>query len=366
MTPQAKRQLVRVGAGVVFLAILVWLMQALEVVTTIVMVAFVLAYILAPAVRRLNAWGIGRTTASFLIVFLGLCLMVGAVLFIVPAVFREIASFVSSFPAYLATLQNLILKLSQALEISIPQDWNEVATLVTERGKQALPKLADIAGTIASSLFKSTLHVIGVTFYVILVPVITYYLLVSFEDVKQSVYDLVPPYLREPVVEKLIQIDMVLSGFIRGQVTICLILACLYSFGFFIIGIDLAIFLGVLSGLLFIIPYFGTIIGVIGGSLMALVKYGDLTHVLYVLGWIGCVQLLEGYVLTPRIVGQAIGLHPVVYILALLAAGNLFGFVGLLVAIPVTAVLKVLLMTLIQAYQRSYLYSEPADARSAK
>jgi predicted PurR-regulated permease PerM len=362
MTPQAKRQLVRVGAGVLFFAVLIWLMQALEVVTTIIMVAFVLAYILAPAVRRLNSWGIGRTVASLLIVFLSLLLLVAAILFIVPAVFREIASFVSAFPAYIGMLQELALRITQALNITLPQDWNEVATLVMERGRQALPKLADVAGKVASSVFKSTLHVIAVFFYVMLVPVITYYLLVSFEDVKQSVYELIPPYLREPVVEKLIQIDMVLSGFIRGQLTICLILACLYSLGFIIIGIDLAIFLGIVSGFLFIIPYFGTIIGLVGGSLMALVKYGDLTHVFYVLAWIGCVQLLEGYVLTPRIVGKAIGLHPVVYILVLLAAGNLFGFVGLLVAIPATAVLKVLLMTLIDAYRKSYLYQEPVDA----
>jgi predicted PurR-regulated permease PerM len=288
------------------------------------------------------------------------------VLFLVPAVFREIASFAKVLPAYLAVLQDLIGRLLDTLDISFPKDWNEVTTLVVERGKQALPKLADAAATIVSSVFASTMHMISVLFYVLLVPVITYYLLVSFEDMKKSIYELIPPYTREPVVEKLRQIDMVLSGFIRGQLTICLILACLYSLGFFIIGIDLAILLGVVSGLLFIIPYFGTMIGIVCGSLMAFVKYGDLTHVLYVLGWIGCVQLLEGYLLTPRIVGHAIGLHPVVYILALIAAGNLFGFVGLLVAIPVTAVLRVLLMTLVDAYRASYLYKEPADRQAAE
>jgi predicted PurR-regulated permease PerM len=284
----------------------------------------------------------------------------------VPAVFREIASFAKVLPKYLAVLQDSIARLLDTLNINFPKDWNEVTALAVEKGKQALPTLADTAREVFSSLFASTVRILSTLFYVLLIPVITYYLLVSFEGMKQTIYDLIPPYAREPVVEKLKQIDMVLSGFIRGQLTICLILAGLYSLGFFIIGIDLAILLGVLSGLLFIIPYFGTLFGIISGSLMAFFKYGDLTHVLYVLGWIASVQLLEGYFLTPRIVGHAIGLHPVVYILSLLAAGNLFGFVGLLVAIPVTAVLKVLLMTLLDAYTASYLYQEPAESQTSK
>ena len=119
--------------------------------------------------------------------------------------------------------------------------------------------------------------------------------------------------------------------------------------------------LGITSGVLWIITYLGTILAVVGGSAIALAKFGDLTHVLYVLGWIGMVQVLEGYVLTPRIVGKAIGLNPVVYILALLAGAQLFGFVGLLVAIPVTAILKVLLLSVIEVYRNSYLYQEVPD-----
>jgi predicted PurR-regulated permease PerM len=361
MMSHTKRTLIRLGVGVALLFVLVWLMQALQIVTTIVMVAFVFAYILDPVVCRLQSVRIGRSVASLLVLVLGLLLIVSLVLFLIPAVFREIASFVKVLPAYLTVLENSASHVLEKLNISVPQDWGEVQNLVIERGKQALPTLADTAREVLSSLFASTVHIISTMFYALLVPVITYYLLVSFQNLKQSVHELIPPYMREPVVEKLRQIDFVLSGFIRGQLTICLILAGLYSLGFFIIGIDLAILLGVISGLLFIIPYFGTAIGIVFGSLMAFVKYGDLAHVLYILGWIGSVQLLESYVLTPKVVGDAIGLHPVVYILALLAAGNLFGFVGLLVAIPVTAVLKVLLMTLVDAYKASYLYQEPAE-----
>jgi predicted PurR-regulated permease PerM len=198
------------------------------------------------------------------------------------------------------------------------------------------------------------------------VPIITYYLMVSFEKMRKEIRDLIPPYTRDAIVGKLQQIDTVLAAFVRGQLTVSLIMALLYTIGFVLIGIDLAIVLGVTSGLLFVIPYFGTMIGVVGGSLMALAKFGDLAHVGYVLGWIALVQLMEGYLITPRIVGHAIGLNPVVYILALIVGGNLFGLVGLLIAIPVAAVLKVLLVSAVDAYRKSYLYAEVAgeDQRS--
>jgi predicted PurR-regulated permease PerM len=159
--------------------------------------------------------------------------------------------------------------------------------------------------------------------------------------------------------DKVRQMDTVLAAFIRGQLIVATVLGVLYSIGFLIIGIDLALLLGIVSGLLWIIPYVGTLFGILAGSAMALAKYGDLVHVGYVLGWIGAVQLLEGNVLTPKIVGHAVGLHPVVYILALIVGANLFGFVGMLVAIPVTAAMNVLVSTALEAYRNSYLYNDP-------
>jgi predicted PurR-regulated permease PerM len=133
-----------------------------------------------------------------------------------------------------------------------------------------------------------------------------------------------------------------------------------------IIGLDLAVVLGTIAGLLWVIPYLGTLIAVIGGTVMALAQYGDLVHAVYVWVWLAVVQLVESYVLTPRLVGQAVGLHPVVYIVALIAGANMFGLVGMLVAIPVTAVLKVLLMSAVDAYRSSYLYTEPPQEKATE
>lgn len=364
MTSEAKRTFIRLGAGVAFFMVLIWLMSALQSVTTIVMVAFFLAYILNPFVERLTAWGLGRPLAVSIILLSGLSLFVGLLLFVVPVVIREITRFADVLPRYASALHDQLMQLAEKFDVGIPQDWDQVTTLLIERGRQFLPRIADMSVQAFSSIFKSTLHILSTLVHILLVPIITYYLMASFDSIKLGIRDLIPPYARDPVVRKLGEIDRVLAGFVRGQVTICLILAVLYSLGFVLIRIDLAVVLGLVSGLLFIIPYFGTMIAVIFGSLMALAKYGDLVHVLYVLGWIALVQLLEAYVLTPRIVGHATGLHPVVYILAVIVGGNLFGFVGMLVAVPVTAVLQVLLATGISAYRDSYLYTEPPHARS--
>ncbi len=366
MTIEGKRTLIRVGAGLTFITIIIWLMSALESITTVLMVALFLAYILDPLVERLTSWGLGRSLAASIILLSGLSIVVGILLFVVPVIIEETGRFADALPRYASALHDQVTQLAQRFNVRIPQDWDQVINLIVAKGRQYLPKIANISIEAILSVFKSTVHILSILLHIILVPIITYYLLVSFANMKREIRDLIPPYARAPVAQKLRQIDLVLAGFVRGQLTICLILAVLYSLGFVVIGIDLAVILGLISGIFFIIPYVGTMIGIIFGSLMAWAKYGDLLHVAYVLGWIAIVQLFEAYVFTPRIVGHITGLHPVVYILALIAGASLFGFVGLLVAIPVTAVLQVLLITAIDAYKNSYLYRELPSERSEK
>lgn len=358
MKPVTKRALVRIAAGLILAYVLLWLMSVLETVTTVLMISLILAYMVNPLVNKLQFWGLSRSLASILIVLSVIMFFVLFLIFFVPAIFREIASFGKYAPSYLKTLEKLLEEVIRYFGITIPQTPDEIKQLVIEQWQQVLPKIANPAARVASTIFSSTMGILSFVFYALLIPILTYYLMVSFENIRAGAKDLIPPYSRPAVLSRLNEIDTALSAFVRGQVTVSLILAVLYSIGFVLIGIDLAIVLGVTSGLLFIIPYFGTLIGIIGGSLMALAKFGDLTHVLYVLGWISFVQLLEGNLITPKVVGSAIGLNPVVYILALIVAGNLFGLVGLLVAIPVTAILKVVLVAAVQAYRESQLYSD--------
>jgi len=351
----------RFAAAVVFIAVLVWLMSALESVTTMIMVAFFFAYLLNPPVNRLEAWGAPRSVAALALLLGATFAVVLVFLFLVPSAVEEVSKFVANAPAYFATLKSHLLRLLERYGIDLPRNWDQVYPLILEEARSWLPsihKVADPLGQVFKTIFQSALNLISAMIHLILIPVLVYYFLVSFNKIEERVKELIPPYMRDGVLEKLREMDRVLSGFVRGQLVICLILAALYSLGFVIIGLELAIVIGTLSGLLFIIPYLGTMIGIIGGSILALAQFGDLAHVLYVVGWIVLVQLLESYVLTPKIVGEATGLHPVVYILALIVGAHLFGFVGMLVAIPVTAVLKVLLKSAIDLYRKSDIYQD--------
>jgi len=370
VSPQSGKTLIRIAAAAIFLLIVIWFMKALESITTLVLVAFFLAYILDPLVNRLCHRGLSRGVSALLILLLGLSFFIGLLLIVVPAITGEIASFSRKAPAYLAALADLLVKTLDRFEVKLPQDWSEVTPVIIARVRELVPKLADpaarIVSTVFSSVFRSTLGILSALLHLVMIPVLAFYLMVSFEHVRSGILDLIPAYAREAVMAKLREIDLVLAGFVRGQLTIACILGVLYSIGFLIVGIDLAVVLGILSGLLWIIPYVGTVFGLVMGVLMALAKFGDLAHPFYIVLSIAIIQTFEGYVLTPRIVGEAIGLNPVLYILALLIGAQLFGFVGMLVAIPVTAVLKVLMQSALEAYKKSSLYTDKPEESVAE
>jgi predicted PurR-regulated permease PerM len=192
-----------------------------------------------------------------------------------------------------------------------------------------------------------------------MIPVYTFYFLRDFDRMVAWVFNLVPVTWQPLVSKHARAIDTKMGQFIRGQLTLCTILAVLYSIGLIAFGrIDMALLVGVLSGALFIIPYLGTIVGVILGAVLCLLKFGIDWHLLGVVGTFGVVQLLEGTLLTPKIVGESVGLHPMVVILSLFIGGALFGFMGILLAVPATAALSVLLETVLARYRASRIYTE--------
>jgi predicted PurR-regulated permease PerM len=336
-------------------------MMALESVSTLILVAMFLAYVLDPAVDCLEAWRIPRSVGAFLLLLAGLVLFVLMLLFIVPGIVSEIIEFARSAPKYFEFIKERLVKLLTELNVPLPENWDQALGMIFDKTREwqsGIHKLADPVGHVFKAVFTSALTLVSALVHAALVPVIAYYLLVSFDRITKGMEELIPHYARKPVLGKLGEIDRVLSGFVRGQLTICLILAVLYTLGFLVMGLDLAIVLGTMSGLFFIIPYLGTMIAIVGGSLVAFAQFRDLAHPLYVLGWVAAVQFCESYVLTPKIVGKAIGLPPVVYILAVLSGAHLFGFIGMLISIPVTAVLKVLLVSAIDAYRNSELFRD--------
>ena len=198
----------------------------------------------------------------------------------------------------------------------------------------------------------------------VLIPVVTFYLLRDWDLLIKGIRELLPRKI-EPTVSTLAsEINEVLGAFVRGQLMVMFALGVIYTAGLWLIGLDLAFIIGMGAGLLSVVPYLGTVVGLVAAVLAAVFQFQDLFHTIMVLLVFGAGQALEGMVLTPKLVGDRIGLHPVAVIFAVLAGGQLFGFLGILLALPVASALNVLVRHFRDEYTKSDLYHEEAESES--
>ncbi len=321
------------------------------------LLALLLAYCLDPAVQRLERLRLPRSVAIGLVFGIFLSLAIALLLFLVPAMSRELVVIQQALPEYASNLvaavpqpvlERLGISTAGNLQTLLEQTLGGVKNLSLDVVKQVL--------VFVSRAFTTTIGFVVAVLGYFIIPIYLYYLLVDLERLKSGFFKLIPPRDR-PGAERLVrEISQVLGAFLRGQLSVCMVLAILYSLGLVLIGVDLALVIGIGSGLAFIIPYLGTILGILIAGTMAAVKFQDLLHPLMVVGWFALVQALEGIVITPRLVGKSVGLHPMMIILAVLIGGELFGFFGLLLAVPVTAALNVLFGHLLGAYRSSDFY----------
>jgi predicted PurR-regulated permease PerM len=320
-------------------------------------IAFALAYVLNPAVVFLERKGAGRIPSILIVFTAALVICVGIAVFFVVSLGSEFSSMQLNLPAYARHLYEIIPgAVKSYLRIETP---DKIALRLDELLAQARNAAPDIVKPIINILreaFSSTIAFILAILGYFIIPVYLFYLLADLPRLKGFVQSFIPERYRSVYNEKLGEIDAVLIGFIRGQLSVCAILAVLYSIGLYFIGIDLAIAIGTLAGITFIIPYVGTIIGICLSVVMALLKFHDMIHPLLCLGWFCLVQTLEGMVITPKVVGNTVGLHPLVAIIALLIGGQMFGIMGMLLAVPATAVLQVFLRSLAAWYRESDFY----------
>jgi len=291
-----ERRVIRIGAAVAAALVLLWLLKQVESVAILVLISFFFAYLLDPLVDRLAAWKLPRSVAAFLVLLAALLFVALLAVIIVPSIISELSKFASGAPQYFETLKGYVVWLLDKLGIALPKTWHQLGQLLKQRGgKSPLSELFGIANPVAkifTLIFQSTLSIIGFILYLILIPILVYYFLVSFDNILDSILDLIPPDTRGPFLDKMSQMDQIIASFLRGQFIICLILAFLYSLGFVLIDIDLALVLGIVSGLLWIIPYVGTGLAVVGGVIMALINFGDFLHPADVIIWISLVQVL--------------------------------------------------------------------------
>lgn len=314
--------------------------------------AFIVAYALEPISKRLSAWGIPRTLSALLTLILGVLIGLGLTLLLLNLVQNEIPLIKKQFPGWLLSLQEWLSPKLAALEIHL--DWNDLRTQATQK---ITSQISDNANSLVSSsidtiLASSTTIINGIT-NVILSLFITFYLLLDWENFFQNLGKLIPTKYRADVSRLAHEADDLLSQYLRGQVLVIAALAIFYSVGMSIIGVKSAIALGAFTGLVVIIPYLGFLLGFTLSLMAALLQFGYGSEVISVLALFGAGQFIESFFLTPRFVGERIGLHPVAVLFALLFFGQLFGFFGILLALPMAAICLVLIHYLNDKYTGS-------------
>jgi predicted PurR-regulated permease PerM len=355
----ARSARIAVVAAIVF-SVLFALLWVLKAALTPLAAAFVVAYLLDPLIDRFQARGVRRSIAIFLLLGIVGLGMIGGILVVLPKLQAEVTALARNMPGYLERLATVVLpQLESRLGIQLPHTLDDVIARIRS-GEIPLP-LDTIRGVLAktmSTVFGTFSSLIGL----LVIPILAYYLLVDFDAYVARLGNWVPPRQRAYVIEKVRTVDRLVSGFLRGQLLVAAALGVLYAGGFALIGIDLAIGVGIVSGALAVIPYLGSIIALVSAAALCVLQFGIDWHLAAVVGWYAVVQNVESFVLTPRIVGQSVGLHPAAVIVALLIGGDLFGFLGLLIAVPGAAVVKVFADELFDVYRSSSLFVDEDPA----
>jgi predicted PurR-regulated permease PerM len=325
-------------------------------VLTPFLAAALLSYLGDPLVDRMESRGLPRTAAVVVVFFLLLAIISLVLLLLVPAVGQQIEVLVSKLPSYLDWAQKNVgpwLQQKFGVDASL-LDSATLKSAVQEHWSQ----FGGIAQNIMAWLSQSGMALVALLANLVLIPVVTFYLLRDWDALIKKIHALLPRKWEPTAVKLAKESDEVLGAFLRGQMLVMLALAFVYSMGLWWVGLELALIIGLVAGLVSFVPYLGFIIGIIFASVAAMMQFHDPSYLLLVAAVFGVGQALEGMLLTPLLVGDKIGLHPVAVIFAVMAGGTLFGFVGVLLALPMAAIVMVLLRHLQQVYRQSDLYSD--------
>ena len=350
------------AAGILFRV----LSRGLGDLLTVLLVGMVTAYLLDPIIDRFEARGWKRTWAILVSLTLFILFLALAVLLLVPYVVRELADLSANLDTWAKSFGQQMgaaeVWLHDRTGWGIPLGWSDMADELPQLLEKFPSGALDPLGVVAQWAVGWFGGLVGFLIVWALYPIFTFFFLRDFDRMKAGVFELAPFRWRRGLLDHYLAIDKKIAQFLRGQFLLCCILAVLYATGLGVFtDIPLGVLIGVVAGLLFIIPYFGTFIGIIAGTLMAFVEFGISWEIVKVWAVFGSVQAVEGALLTPKIVGDSVGLHPVFVMLALVVGANLFGFLGILLAVPVVAGCQVILGTLVSHYRATDWFQRGRD-----
>ncbi|MBY6241213.1 AI-2E family transporter [Methylosinus sp. Sm6] len=366
-----ERQIALWAAAIVLLMLFVHVVSA---VLAPFVAGLALGYLLDPVADRLQRAGLSRLGASLCILSIFLVILTAVIFFTAPILTRQLSDFVVSLPGYLTTLQGLLARVSREATGDFARSVYEKLGLSTTDAPSDVQKYvnditaeaARMAASFLQSLVSRGAALVNVASLVVITPVVAFYILLDWDDMVATLDSLVPPRHREEARAVARDIDKALSGFVRGQALVCLFLGLWYSIGLSLLGVNFGFLIGVSAGILSFVPYVGSITAFVLSIVVATVQgWPDWRLPAEAVALVGVGLFLDGNVLSPRLVGGSIGVHPVWLMFALLAAGSLFGFTGMLLAAPAAAAVGVVLRFLVRRYRASRFFlgaDEPARA----
>jgi predicted PurR-regulated permease PerM len=341
-----KDQILYWGVAALIFLLLLWFLG--DVLLPFI-VGGAIAYFLDPVADRLERAGLSRVAATTLISLVALLAVILLVLAVIPSLVSQLTSLINSAPEMARQLQSFLIQRFPDLadETSVMrQALQDIGLAIQQRG-----------GQLAGGLVSSAIGLVSIVVFIVVVPVVAFYLLLDWDRMVARI-DAMLPRDHAPTIRRIAgEIDAVLAGFVRGQLSVCLLLGTYYVIGLMIAGLQYGLIVGAIAGAITFIPYVGSLVGGILAIGLALFQFwGDWTSIAIVAAVFASGQFIEGNILTPKLVGKSVGLHPVWLLFALSAFGSLFGFVGMLIAVPVAAMIGVLTRFGVEQYQSSLLY----------
>jgi len=327
-----------------------------------VLLALIFAYAFDPVVDGLEKRNCPRFVSIWLIFSLLLITFILVLIFGIPMLQDQSIRAFQKFPAYLEQLQRDVLPaLDNEFGIRLPKTIDETFDTVLPQLKKEAPLIFKPVTSFVLSFFTNTVGMLAAVANLMIVPIIFYYLLRDFDVMKTQISAYVPFRHRTRFHQIVKEIDRMLSGFLRGQLWIILLLGIVYGLGLSLIGVDFSVLLGMVAAIGEIVPYIGFSVGLLLSLSIAALQFQDFIHPLFVLLLFGGVQAIQGIVIAPWVMGKQVGLHPLAIILAVYIGGDLFGFIGVLLAVPGAAIVIVLFKALAASYRNSLLYRGPRE-----
>jgi predicted PurR-regulated permease PerM len=352
MVLSVKTQMMFWSAAILLFTAFVWMFKS---ILTPFVLGIVIAYLLNPLVKRFSTKGIKRTTSTVIILSLFFIVLTTIIALVAPIVAKESAELIKQMPTYMEKFFALIQPYTTWFQERFGDGYVEDAKTFL---KDNVSKILGVSGSVASKLAAGGQAVVGMATTFVLTPLVAFYMMKEWPAITDWVEDLIPRENEKMVQDLIKQIDIKLSGFIRGQLTVAFLLGLIYAVALSIAGLNYGFLIGITAGFLSIIPMVGSTVGLLVSVAVAWFQAGEINYVFIIAAIFVVGQIVEGNILSPKLLGDSVGLHPLWILFALMAGGSLFGILGMLLAVPVAAVIGVLASFAILQYKNSPLYRE--------